>query len=102
MFLEFTNTKISNNPKLTTLIPFVDFHAHMMTLKPCSSQPICSSNSLKYSNYGKAPYIVSYYPGKPSGLYLQVNIPPWLEKNFRFTVFTLLENAFCETPPTLA
>ena len=34
-----------------------------------------------------------------SELYLQMNIPPWLSKNFRFTVFRLLENAFCETPP---
>ena len=33
-----------------------------------------------------------------SGLYLQVNIPPWLGKIFKFTVFRLLENAFCETP----
>ena len=36
-----------------------------------------------------------------SGLYLQVNIPPWLRKIFRFTLFRLLENAFCETPSTL-
>ena len=27
------------------------------------------------------------------GLYLQVNIPPWLGENVRFTVFRLLENA---------
>ena len=33
-----------------------------------------------------------------SGLYLQVNIPPWLGKFFKFTVFRLLENRFCETP----
>ena len=34
------------------------------------------------------------------GLNLQVNIPRWLEKAFRFTVTTLLENAFItdETP----
>ena len=36
-----------------------------------------------------------------SGLYLQVNIPPWLRKIFRYTLFRLLENAFCETPSTL-
>ena len=35
------------------------------------------------------------------GLYLQVNIPPWLAKIFRFKVFRLLENAFCETPSPL-
>ena len=29
-----------------------------------------------------------------SGLYLQVSIPSWLTKILRFTVFTLLENAF--------
>ena len=33
-----------------------------------------------------------------SGVNLQVDIPPWSGKIFRFTVFTLLENAFCETP----
>ena len=32
-------------------------------------------------------------------LYRQVNIPSWFEKVFRFTVFRLLENEFCETPP---
>ena len=31
-----------------------------------------------------------------SGVNLQVDIPPWSGKIFRFTVFTLLENAFCE------
>ena len=36
-----------------------------------------------------------------SGLYLQVNIPPWLETAFRFTVFRLLENASCETASLL-
>ena len=36
-----------------------------------------------------------------SGLYLQLNIPPWLGTVFRFTVFRLLENAFCETPSPL-
>ena len=35
------------------------------------------------------------------GLYLQVNIPPWLGKIFRFTMFKLLEKGFCETPPSL-
>ena len=33
-----------------------------------------------------------------SELYLQVNIPPWLGKNFKFTVFRLLENEFCQIP----
>ena len=33
-------------------------------------------------------------------LYLHVNIPPWLGKTFRFTVFGLLENAFCESSPS--
>ena len=33
-----------------------------------------------------------------SGVNLQVDIPPSSGKNFRFTVFTLLKNAFCETP----
>ena len=36
-----------------------------------------------------------------SGLYLQMNIPAWLGKTFRFTVFRLLANAFCETPSSL-
>ena len=34
-----------------------------------------------------------------SELYLQVNIPQWSGKIFRFTVFRLLKNVFCETPP---
>ena len=34
-----------------------------------------------------------------SGPYLQVNILPWLGKIFRFLVFRLLENIFCELLP---
>ena len=34
-----------------------------------------------------------------SGLYLQVFIPPWLGNIFRFTVFTLLKNAFVKLSP---
>ena len=33
-----------------------------------------------------------------SGFCLQVNIPSWLGKIFKFTVFRLLKNTFCETP----
>ena len=125
---------------------FAGCHPNMMTLKPPSSSPICSSKSLKSHNYGKALYIVSSYCQSPevnlfarlftwysqskltchvsitynmtqlwnlltinlkdesfhnsvewSRLYLQVNNPS-LEKKFRFTVFRLPENAFCETP----
>ena len=34
-----------------------------------------------------------------SGLNLQLDIPPWLEKSFRFTVFILLENAIVKLSP---
>ena len=40
---------------------FVAYHPHMMTLKLSSTSPICSSKSLKFRNYGKAPYIFSPY-----------------------------------------
>ena len=33
-----------------------------------------------------------------SGIFLQVHIPSWLAKIFRFTVFRLLENAFARLP----
>ena len=36
-----------------------------------------------------------------SWIYLQMNLPPWLGKFLRFTVFILLKNAFCETPSLL-
>ena len=49
MFLEFTKTNISNNP--STLISFVACLPHMMTLKPPSPSPICSSKTLKFRNY---------------------------------------------------
>ena len=48
-----------------TLIYFVACHPHIMSLKPPSSSVICSSKSLKYSNYSKAPYIVSSYQQSP-------------------------------------
>ena len=62
MFLEFTNTKVSTNNKLHQ--PSSSFRIVtpcMMTLKSPSSSSICSSKSLKYSNYGKATYITFYY-----------------------------------------
>ena len=62
MFLEFTNTKISNNNKL--LQPSSSFRIVtpcMMTLKCPSPSSICFFKSLKNSNYGKATYITSYY-----------------------------------------
>ena len=49
----------------STLTPFVACHPHMMTLKSPSSSPICSSKSLKFHNYGKAPYLVSSYCQSP-------------------------------------
>ena len=36
-----------------------------------------------------------------SWFYLQMSIQSWLGKIFRCAVFTLLENAFCETPSPL-
>ena len=63
MFLEFTNTKISNKYKFLQpfFIHFVAYHSHMITLKPPSSSSICSSKSLEFRNYGKAPYKASSY-----------------------------------------
>ena len=46
MFLEFTITEISNNHKILQPYP------HMMTLRPPSLSPICSSKPLQYNNYG--------------------------------------------------
>ena len=65
MFPEFTNTKISNNHVTSRLIPFVACHLLMMTLKPPTPLPLCSLKSLKFRNYGKAPYIFSSYCQSP-------------------------------------
>ena len=58
MCLEITNTKISNNHEL--LQP-----SSPLWLVIPSSSPICSSKSLKFCNYGKGPYIVSFYYQSP-------------------------------------
>ena len=36
--------------------------SHMVALKAPIPLPLCSPNSLKYNNYDKAEYIVSFYP----------------------------------------
>ena len=65
MWLEFTNTKISNNHELPQPSSPLWLVITKMTLKPLYSSPICSSKSLKFSNYGKAPYTVSSYCHSP-------------------------------------
>ena len=55
MYLEFRNTKVSNNLELLQPSPPLWLVIPKMALKPPSSSPICSSKSLKFCNYGKAP-----------------------------------------------
>ena len=65
MCLEFTNTKISNNHELLQPSSPLWLVIPKMTLKPPATLPICSSKSLKFCNYCKAPYIVSSYCQSP-------------------------------------
>ena len=58
------------------------------------TQPL---NPLNYSINLKVKSLHSYIVW--SELYLEVNIPPQLEKSFRFTVFRLLKNVFANPPP---
>ena len=65
MCLEFTNIKLTNNHDLLQPSSSLWLVIPKMTLKTPSFSPICSSKSLKFCNYGKAPYIVSSYCQSP-------------------------------------
>ena len=58
------------------------------------TQPLKPLNLLSINLKNKSFHNSLEWPG----LYLQVNISTWLGKIFKFTVFRLLENAFCKIP----
>ena len=60
-----TKIKISNNHELFQPSSPLWLVIPKMTLKSPFSPPICSSKSLKFCDYGKAPYKVSSYSQSP-------------------------------------